>query len=172
MIENLENKSENDDYINFWEISAENVNDAIRNKNILNKDYSITIESLNRTILEKANENTYKWYIKKLKIMDNLMFKNNLSKDMIVYRNCFSDIWLNYNVDEEFICKTYTSCCIDKPNIKYGIFMAKVIIKRNTPYLHYNNTIILPAGIFKIIENNDDYAIIELMKYKRLFEEN
>ena len=152
-------------WINFWSLSAEYANEAIRlGKITSNGKLSIPDDDFFRP--------TYTYYLSEFKKMDSLMGRQKLNADMTLYRNVFNDIYHELEDDDEFEIRCYTSCFTDNYNSDYGDFPIQVNVKAGTNYLSYDNVIILPPGIFKFVERNEVACVIEFISPEDLFSDS
>lgn len=115
-------------------------------------------------------KNTLNNYLKKLQIMDREMQKNSFNGTVTVYRNIHIDIYSSLNVGDEKLHEHFISCFTDKFNSYYGAVQVKIIVHQETPYLFYDeNVIILPVGDYKLLEKTDQYYTIELVESYAMF---
>lgn len=156
-------------WVKFWKLSAEHANEAIMTGKILRSgQLSIDLEDGEKSISDSCFEGTYRYYLKHLKAMDELM-KKQQTRDMVLYRCVFNEIYHNFDEGDLFEHTCYTSCFKDTYNPEYGDFCVEVRIRKGTNYLEYGNTIILPPGIYRLLPNSDIGYVIELVEQRSLF---
>lgn len=154
--------STTNDWVNFWKISAESANESLRMGEILPE----TNEIKTGTIFSQ----TFQKYINFLKIMDNEMQKNTLNKKSVFYRNIHIDIYSDLEIGETLYHPCFLSCFKDKNDNTFGNIKLTIIIHENSPFLEYDNVIILPTGHYKLLEKGNNSYTIELIESFRLFQ--
>lgn len=156
-------------WVDFWKISAEHANEAIMIGKILkNGKLSIDDEDNEKSIIDMLFEGTHRYYLQNLKEMDRNIKEKQIS-NVILYRNVFNDIYHNFEEGDFFEHSCFTSCFRDKYYGEYGDFCVQVNIRKSTNYLEYENTVIVPPGIYKLVERSNVGYVIELFEQKSLF---
>jgi hypothetical protein len=156
-------------WIDFWKISAEHANEAVMTGKILRSGIlSIDEEGSEKSISDMIFEPTHRYYLKNLKVMDELIKQKQMQKKTL-YRNVFNEIYHSFEPGDLFEQMSFTSCFKDKYYPEYGDFCVEVRVKKGTNYLEYDNTVILPPGIYKLVECNDLGYVIELHEQHSLF---
>ncbi len=143
---NLE--EDNNELKEFWEISAESVNDSIRSKTL--------------------KENPYGYYFRNLKKLETVLFSNSITKRMIVQRNVVFDFFVNIELDSAYEEETLVSCFIDNFNSFYGSIELKIIVPKGSPFFSYDNTIILPSGTYILRKKKEKSYVVELIIPKKI----
>ena len=155
---------DDDSWITFWEESAENANEAIRLGNIL-PDKTISCDE------NKAFFPIFSYYLKNLVEMDEKMKANLTKARMTVYRNFYNDIYFEFEEGDDIPHKCFTSCFIDGFNSEKGDYKAKITVPKGTPYLQYQDTIILPPGTFRFVKQNGIQYKLEMTGPVALFQD-
>jgi hypothetical protein len=121
----------------------------------------------------------YKYLDKKnITDIDNIINKNYLLSDLIVYRGIKTNIKLK--VGDKFSQKSFFSVSLHprksatfKGGLKNGLYLYKILLPKYQNYIFSYNTlnpeyeIILPRNIyFKVIDKNKDAEIITLVTEK------
>lgn len=157
------------EWILFWKLSAEHANEALRSGKIL-KNGSLALDHVSeKEIKDLLFETTYRYYLKFLLEMNELIQKTKLDRDFILYRNIFDDIYHELDEGDEFQNTCFTSFFIDDHKNEYGNFTIKINVKAGTHFLSYDDVIILPPGIFKLIKRDNMEYIIKLISSESLF---
>lgn len=158
-------------WVKFWKLSAEHANEAMRIGKILPSGIlSIDVEANERHLCDMLFENTHRYYLENLLVMDKLIHNNKLPHDTTLYRNVFNDIYHEIDETDEFQNTCFTSCFTDKYHNEYGDFSIEVRVKKGTHYLSYDNVIILPPGTYRLVERNHIGYVIEFVEQMKLFE--
>lgn len=148
-------------WIDFWKNSAECSNEAIRIGEIITENEEIKCDKIFKNVLMR--------YMQFLKIMDIEMQKQTLQIKTVLFRNIHIDIYSDLKIGDVLYHPTFISCFKDNFNNYFGDIKIKVIAYKDTPYLEYDNIIILPSGDYKLVEKNENYYTIELIGSFRLF---
>lgn len=154
--------SSDNNWKQFWKISAECANESIRAGEILTETNEIRSSVIFKTVLSK--------YLKNFQLMDREMQINKLSSKKILYRNIHIDIYSDLKIDETLYHSCFVSCFNDTNNDFFGGINLKIIVHSDSPYLEYENTIILPSGYYKLVEKNNQNYTIELVESFCLFQ--
>lgn len=156
-------------WINFWKLSAEHANEALR-LNKISRDGKLCTDNNEVDIKDLVFKATYEYYLKHLIEMDVLMDERTTPHQMALYRNVFNDIYHELEDGDQFMNNCFTSCFTDDYNPEYGDFSIKVIVEKGTPYLQYDDVIILPPGLFELIERNEIGYVIRFVQRQSLFQ--
>ena len=150
-----------DEWIIFWEESAENANEAIRYDKILSSGI-ITDKSANNKII-------YDYYLKNLKLMDEQVLKHVTKSRGSYFRNVYNDIYFDSEIGDEITHQCFISCFKDKFDNEFGTINIKVYVPMGFPYLEYGSVIIFPPGRFRLMEKGEDLYTIEMIESAPLF---
>lgn len=135
-------------WIDFWSVSAEIVNQKLRNNSL-------------------CDDELFYYYKTNLQNMEKLMFQNYLTQEIVVYRNITIDIYIN--LEDQIFEKTFLSCFFSKNDEEYGHINIEIVVPKGTPVIMYENLIILPKADYEILNQEKFFYVIRLISYSKIF---
>lgn len=148
-------------WTDFWNESVESANEAIRFGKILSDGTFNDDDHLNHEI--------YNYYIKMLKVIDKELSKN-LSKSQSVYSRLMAiDIYHEYDVGDQINSQCFTSCFKGEKDPTFGTIEVSISVPQNFPILEYDNTVILPPGIFTVMSKGVNSYEFQMMEFRSIF---
>ena len=144
----------------FWNQSSELANEAVRQNFI-----GINAKETDGDLFDPI----YKYYQEEMSLMERQMFKSVTKRDFKCYRNVVFDVYNSKNIGDDFLESSFVSCFIDNFDLKYGSVQLEIIVPKGTPYLHSDNIVILPSGIYRLEACETEFYVIKMIKAKNIF---
>lgn len=108
------------------------------------------------------------YYARMLQKIQKMLDDEKSEVEIICYRNIVFDYLRDLKEDEFYEEESFLSCFLDGFDESFGNVNIVVKVPKKSSYLCFDDVIILPPGIYKLLSKSDYEYCIEFVKYKKI----